>query len=95
MQSIFLNIRLHKDSITDLLNQNLNFSVYLDTTLKKDLESFNRKIKLKAFSHNRNEQKQETKLAIKEPSIKSKTNWELKKNDHTVETLKINYVKII
>ena len=35
--------------------------------IKKDLKSFKTKIKLK-------EQKQETKLANKEPNIKSKTN---------------------
>ena len=54
--------------------------------MKKDLESFNRKIKLKAFFCNKNVQKQETELANKEPNIKSKTNWEPKKNHHTVET---------
>ena len=32
------------------------------------------------------EQKQENELANKEPSIKSKTNWEPKNNHHTVET---------
>ena len=54
--------------------------------LKKDLESFSRKIKLKAFFRNKSVQKQETELANKEPNIKSKTNWEPKKNHHTVET---------
>ena len=54
--------------------------------MKKALESFNRKIKLKAFFCNKNVQKQETELANKEPNIKSKTNWEPKKNHHTVET---------
>ena len=38
---------------------------------KKDLASFSRK--LTAFFHNKNKQKQETELANKEPSIKSKT----------------------
>ena len=42
--------------------------------------------KLKAFLRNKNVQKQETELANKEPNIKSKTNWESKKNHHTVET---------
>ena len=38
------------------------------------------KIKLKASFHNKSEKKkQETELANKEPSIKSKTNWEPKK----------------
>ena len=54
--------------------------------LKKHLESFNIKIKLKAFFYNKDEQKQETKLANKEPSNKSKANWEPKKNHHAVET---------
>ena len=65
-----------------LLNNNLSFypttGHYNESILKKDLESFERKIKLQ-------EQKQETKLANKDPSIKSKTNWEPKKNHHTVE----------
>ena len=42
--------------------------------------------KLKTFFHSKMEQKQETELANKEPSIKSKTNWEPKNNHHTVET---------
>ena len=54
--------------------------------MKKDLESFNRKIKLKAFFHNKNVQKQETELANKEPNIKSRTNWEPKKNHRNVKT---------
>ena len=41
---------------------------------------------MKAFFCNKNIQKQETELANKEPSIESKTNWEPKKNHHTVET---------
>ena len=46
--------------------------------IKKDLvESFNSKIKLKTFFRNNSQQKQETKLANKEPSIKSKTQKEL------------------
>ena len=73
----------------DLLNKNLNFCPapghYNKSILKKDLESFNRKIKLKAFFCNKNIQKQETELANKEPNIKCKTNWEPKKNHHTVE----------
>ena len=52
----------------------------------RDLESFNRKIKLKAFFFNKIEQKQETELANKEPNIKSKTNWEPKMNHPIVET---------
>ena len=44
------------------------------------------KIKLKTFFRNKIVQKQETELANKEPNIKSKTNWELKKNHQTVET---------
>ena len=43
-------------------------------------------IKLKAFFLNKSEQKQKTELANKEPSIKSKINWETKKNHHIVET---------
>ena len=54
--------------------------------MKKDLESFNKKIKLRKLFHNKNVQKQETKLANKEPNIKCKTIWEPKKNHHTVET---------
>ena len=73
----------------NLLNKNLNFYVtpghYNKSILKKDLESFNRKIDLKALFHNKIEQKQETELANKEPSIKSKTNWEPKTNHHTAE----------
>ena len=87
-------INLSKHSFTkgqyDLLNKNLNFypipGHYNKSILKKDLKSFNRKIKLKAFFCNKNVQKQETELANKEPIIKSKTNWEPKKNHHTVET---------
>ena len=44
-----------------------------------------RKVKLKAFFHNKKIQQQETDLANKEPNIKCKTNWEAKKNHHTVE----------
>ena len=73
-----------------MLKKNLNFCPtpghYNKSILKKDLESFNRKIKLKTFFYNKNVQKQETELANKEPVIKSKTNWEPKKNHHTVET---------
>ena len=72
--------------IYDLLNKNLNFCPtpvhYNKSILKKDLESFRRKIK--AFFHNKNEQKQET--ANKEPSIKSKTKIGNPKNHNTVET---------
>ena len=72
-----------------MLNKNLNFCPtsghYNKSILKKHLESFNGKIKLKAFFCNKNLQKQETELANKEPIIKSKTNWEHKKNHHTVE----------
>ena len=50
------------------------------------LESFNREIKLKEFFRNKNVQEQETELASKEPNIKNTTNWERKKNHHTVET---------
>ena len=42
--------------------------------------------KLKAFFHNKSEQKQETEQPNKEPSIKSKTSWEPKENHHTVQT---------
>ena len=88
-------INFSKHSFTngqyDLLNKNLNFCPttghYNKGILKKDLESFNRKIKLKAFFCNKNVQKQETELANKEPIIKSKTNWEPKKNRDMVETL--------
>ena len=45
-----------------------------------------RKIKLKAFFHNKSEQTQETEQPNKEPSIKSKTSWEPKENHRTVET---------
>ena len=73
-----------------MFNKNLNFCPtpghYNKNILKKDLESFNRKIKLKAFFCNKNVQKQETELANKELIIKSKTNWEPKKNHYTVET---------
>ena len=73
-----------------MFNKNLNFCPtpghYNKNILKKDLESFNRKIKLKAFFCNKNVQKQETEPANKELIIKSKTNWEPKKNYHTVET---------
>ena len=87
-------INLSKHSFTkgqyDLLNKNLNFcptpEYYKKNILKKDLESFNGKIKLKVFFRNKNVQKQQTELANKEPNIKSKTNWEPKKNHHTVET---------
>ena len=54
--------------------------------MKKDPECFNRKIKLKAFIHNKNEQKQEAELANKEPNVKSKTNGVPKKNHCIVET---------
>ena len=71
-------INLSKHSFTkgqyDLLDKNLNFCPtpgrYNKAILKKDLESFNRKIKLKAFFHNKSKHKQETELADKEPSIK-------------------------
>ena len=35
---------------------------------------------------NKNAQKQETELANKEPNIKSRNNWEPKRNHHTAET---------
>ena len=73
-----------------MLNKNLNFCPtpehYNKSILKKDLENLSRKIKLKESFCNKNVQKQETELANKEPIIKSKTNWEPKKNHHTVET---------
>ena len=71
--------------------------------IKKDLvESFNSKIKLKTFFRNNSQQKQETKLANKEPSIKSKTQKELlycwmeAVNKDIVErfSVKKNYLKI-
>ena len=54
--------------------------------MKNNLESFNKKIKLRGFFHNKKVQKQATEIANKEPNIKCKTNWEPKKNHHTVET---------
>ena len=94
-------INLSKHSFTkeqyDLLNKYLNFchlpGDYKKSTLKKDLESFNRKIKLEAFLHNKNVQKQETELANKEPNIKSKINWEPK--NHNVETFTKASIKIL
>ena len=98
-------------SLYDLLNKNLNFCPiaghYNKSISKTCSESFNREIEFKAFFHNKNAQKQETELANKEPNIKSKTNWKLKRKHHTVETLmeavnkdiaerfqiKINYLK--
>ena len=60
-----------------MFNKNLNVCPtpghYNKNILKKDLESFNRKIKLKALFCNKNVQKQETELANKELIIKSKT----------------------
>ena len=62
---------------------------FLSCTWTLDVESFNRKVKLKTFFHNKNEQKQQTELTSKEPSIKSKTSWNQlepsKKNHHTAE----------
>ena len=80
-------INLSKHSFTkrqyDLVNKNLNScprpGQYNTIILKKDLESFNRKIKSKAFLCKKNAQKQNTELANKEPNIKSKTNWEPKR----------------
>ena len=46
----------------------------------------NRNFNLKALFHNKNKQKQETKLASKEPSFKIKTHWGLKEKHHTVKT---------
>ena len=110
-------INLSKHSFTkrqyDLVNKNLNFcprpGQYNTIILKKDLESFNRKIKLKAFLCKENAQKQNAELANKEPNIKSKTNWQPKKNIMLLKCLlkqsikilwkdfqiKINYLKII
>ena len=40
---------------------------------------------MKAFFHNKNERKQETEIASKESSVKSKINREPKKNHHIAE----------
>ena len=55
---------------------------YNKSILKKKIETLNKKIKLKAFFYNKNEQKQAT--ANKEPSIHSKTKIENPKNHNTV-----------
>ena len=86
-------ISLSKHSFTkrqyDLLNKNLNFCLtpghYNKSILKKDLESFNGKVTLKANFHNKIVKKRDKKLANKEPNVKSKTNSEPKKNHHIVE----------
>ena len=74
----------------DLINKNLNFcstpAHYNESILKNNLECFNKKIKLKAFFHEKSEQIQEAEATSKESIIKSKTNWEPKKNHHTAET---------
>ena len=56
---------------------------YNKSILKKKIETLNKKIKLKAFFYNKNEQKQAT--ATNEPSIHSKTKIENPKNHNTVE----------
>ena len=73
----------------DLLENDLTFfptpGHYNRSILKMDLESFVRKIKLKAFFQNKKHQLHETDLSNKEPNIKSKTKWEPKNNHHNVE----------
>ena len=66
-------------------------NVYNKCILKKDLARFSRKNKIKAFFQNKNEEKDETELANKEPSMKSKINWEPKmiyhNNERFIETV--------
>ena len=86
-------INLSKHSFTktqyDLLNKNLNFcptpGYYNKKCLKKDVENFNRKIKLKAFFQNTKE-KNETEQNQAKLKIKTKSSWEPKKNHHTIES---------
>ena len=73
-----------------MCNKNLNFCLtpgrYNKSTLKEDLESFNRKIKLKAFFHNKTNKNKKANKKTKNQILKVKKNLEPKKNHHTVET---------
>ena len=99
----------------DLLSRNLNFCPthghYNENILRKVLDSFNRKIKLKVFFQNKDEQKQQMELANEESGMKRKTISEPKKNHHITKLkrlskqskkllwkgfqIKINYLKMI
>ena len=87
-------INLSKYSFTNeqysLLNKKLNFFptpwYYNKEELKQDIKSFTRKIKSRGHFYDSNENQQADQVAS-EPVIKCKSNWELKKNHHTVETI--------
>ena len=54
--------------------------------LKYDIKIFIRKIKLTEHFYDNNQNQQAEKI-VTEPVIKCKSNWEPKKNHHTIETL--------
>ena len=71
------------------MNKNLNFCLtpgyYNKEELKRDIKTFTREIKLREHFYNNNENQQAEKI-VTEPIIKCKSNWEPKKNHHTIET---------
>ena len=84
------NINLCKYSFAkgqyDLLNKNLVFYPthgHFNRSILKKIQQVST-----GFFRNKNEHKQKTELANKEPSIKSKTNQEPKKNHHTKDAVK-------
>ena len=72
-----------------MLNKNLNIcpapGYHNKAELKFDIKNFIRKIKLKGHFYDNNENQQAEEIVIG-PIIKCKSNWEPKKNHHTVET---------
>ena len=70
------------------MNKNLNFcptpGYYNKEKLKRDIKTFTRKIKLREHFYNNNNKNQQTKKIV--TIIKCKSNWEPKKNHHTIET---------
>lgn len=74
----YVNTYLQKDSIPT--------PGYHDKEeLKRDIKTFTRLIKLREWFYN-NENQQADQI-VTEPVIKCKSNWEPKKNPHTIETI--------
>lgn len=74
----------------NILNKNLNFcptpARYKELYEKRDIKNFSRKMKLRGhFCCNK--ENQQADHIVSEPIIKCKSNWEPKKNHHTIETL--------
>ena len=71
------------------MNKNLNVcptpQYYNKEELKCDIKTFTRKIKLREYFYDNNES-QEAEQMVTEPVIKCKSNWQPKKNHHTIET---------